>query len=391
MLLIAAMQWILGPWIEYITPETHYLFHMYVSESSYMSFVVPCVLAMHAGISVFSNNIKLHQISKNAANSISNYPSFPYLLIVTGLTIPLISPFLPPQLGFVYYLLANLKYIGAIYLMFSISNYRWLIFSGIMLLTLIISISTSMFHDFILWAVLSFTFLAYEFKLKMVTKIGILILAGFFLITVQAIKPKVRELAWSGAKVDSELALFITLSIEEWKSGSIFNPKSQNDLNVRLNQGWIISKIMDHVPKYEPYANGSTISEAILTTLVPRFINPNKAIAGGKKNFEKYTGHKLQKTTSMGISLAGEGWANYGYMGGIIFMFSWGFFISWFWKFLNVKTNIYPTILIWSPLIFQQVIKAETELLDVLNHLVKSAILVFLIIWFLKKQFRIQV
>lgn len=389
MLLIASMQWILGPWIDYITPETHYLYHMYVSEDVYMSYVVPCIIAMHIGIQVFAKNISLNTIGANANAIIEKHKSIPYILILGGFAMPFIAPYMPTQLAFVFYLLTNIKYIGAIYLMFSNNKNRWFVFTGIMLITLTTSMAAGMFHDFLLWGILSFTFISHEFKLNFISKFTFLVIGAFLIITIQAIKPKVRDFTKNGY-VGNELALFFALSVEEWQSGRITTPTNQNELNVRLNQGWIISRIMLHVPKKEPFANGSTITEAISATLLPRFLSPDKAISGGRKNFMRYSGLELNKGTSMGISLAGEGWANFGYYGGIIFMLGWGLFVGWFWRFINTKTAIYPTLLIWSPLIFQQVIKAETELLDVLNHLVKAAILVFIILWIIKKQWRIS-
>ena len=96
-----------------------------------------------------------------------------------------------------------------------------------------------------------------------------------------------RDIVWKGNYQGSELGLFIALSTQEWQSGTILTPTNQNEMNVRLNQGWIISRIMWHVPEKEPFAEGATIIEALNATLVPRFLNSDKAIAGGRKNFIK--------------------------------------------------------------------------------------------------------
>ena len=162
-------------------------------------------------------------------------------------------------------------------------------------------------------------------------------------------------------------------------------------MTVRLNQGWIISATMAHVPQREPFANGSTIIEGIETSLLPRIIAPNKAKAGGRENFRKYTGLQIGEHTSMGISIAGEAWVNFGYWGGIFFMLAWGLFISWFWNKIHTLSEFYPTILIWSPLLFLQVIKAETEFMVVLNHLIKASALVFGLLWFIKRQWGVRI
>ena len=39
-------------------------------------------------------------------------------------------------------------------------------------------------------------------------------------------------------------------------------------------------------------------------------------MAGGRENFRKFTGLNISDGTSMGISIAGEGYANFGWAGG---------------------------------------------------------------------------
>ena len=66
-------------------------------------------------------------------------------------------------------------------------------------------------------------------------------------------------------------------------------------------------------------------------------------------------------------------------------MVIWGCFLGWVWLFLSKQIENNIVILFFLPLIFSQVVKAETELVVVLNHLVKSLILVFIFLWFTKK------
>jgi hypothetical protein len=158
-----------------------------------------------------------------------------------------------------------------------------------------------------------------------------------------------------------------------------------SEMNVRLNQGWIISAIIENVPSIEPYANGETIIEAISGSLLPRFLVPDKKMAGGQENFERFTGLPLGPTTSMGTSVIGEAYANFGPMGSWIFMFLWGMFLSLGFNKLVSYGNKNPLIYVFLPLIFLQVVKAETELYVVLNHFLKSLILVFGLLWVFKK------
>ncbi len=387
---MAAMQWILGPYIDYHNSVSHYKYHMYVPEEQYMLFIVPVLIAFRLGTLFFKDESDLESIGQRVTDLLNRYPRLPYVLIVVGLGIPYLNAFIPASLRFVFFLLANIKYVGAIYLLFSPSSKRWTVFIFVMSITALASIASGMFHDLLLWAMLTFTFVARELKLSMGAKLTVAILGMFVAITIQSVKQEYRTLISSGYG-GNKVSLFLGMAAEQWSNGRIVNPSSDEDMNARLNQGWIISAVMKNVPDRQPFANGSTIWEGIESSLLPRLLAPNKKKAGGQENFIKYTGLPLGENTSMGISLAGEAYANYGRLGGILFMCLWGIFIGWFWQKLSRWSVFYPTLLIWSPILFLQVIKAETEFVVVLNHLLKSAVLIFGLLWFIRKQWGIRI
>src|SRR5882762_10043027 len=41
LLLVSCLQWIVGPFIDYVTEYYHYKYHMYVPEEAYMDLIVP--------------------------------------------------------------------------------------------------------------------------------------------------------------------------------------------------------------------------------------------------------------------------------------------------------------------------------------------------------------
>jgi hypothetical protein len=388
---LAALQWIVGPFIDYHNEVTHYKYHMYVPEAEYMSYIVPAIIAFRLGTRFFNTDSDLNEIGSRVNDLLTNHPRLPYILIAVGLLAPFFSGFTPAALNFVFFLLANVKYIGVIYLLFSKSSKRWPTFLTIMTITALASIASGMFHDLLLWAMLSFTFVARELNLKLSTKLFFAIVGMFVAITIQSVKHEYRNLAGSGGYSGNKTTLFLSLVAQQWSTGGIVTPASDEDINVRLNQGWIISAVMDHVPESEPFAGGTTITEGITASILPRILAPGKKRAGGRENFERFTGQKLAENTSMGISLAGEGYANYGRVGGIFFMFCWGIFISWFWLKLQSWSRYYPTLLIWSPIIFLQVVKAETEFVVVLNHMIKASVLVMGLLWFVKRTWNIRI
>jgi hypothetical protein len=161
----------------------------------------------------------------------------------------------------------------------------------------------------------------------------------------------------------------------------VFANDNVERLVVRFNQGWIISRIMQQVPAVIPYADGETIIAAVKASILPRALYPDKPIAGGKVNYEKYTGFHLLSNTSMGISLLGEAYINFGVEGAWAFMLVFGLLTSLVIRGLFQLTRKYPTLWLWLPLVLLHFVKAETELLVQLNYLTKSIVLVLFFVW----------
>ena len=378
MLLMAGLQWIIGPIIEYNFPTNHYKYYMYVPEEVYMSYIAPAYLFFTLAIFVTLNKYKSINIP---VNELDGYKGYGLTIFLIGVGFDLISGSLPGTLGFFAFLLGNFKFAGAIILFFSQDKRLRRIFYLALLYLLFRSIQQAMFHDLILWTVFFYMFWAVKYKPSRKQILITLMIGLFSLSTLQTIKSAYRSKVWSGYS-GNKVELFAGLFID----AVFFNSATAENLsgdenNVRLNQGWIISAIMDEVPKRTMFFEGETIVEAVTSTIVPRAFDPDKKKAGGQENFKKFTGLELGKNTSMGISIVGEAYGNFNVFGGIVFMTIWGWFLASYWGFLlkKIKDNI--LLLAFLPIIFLQVVKAETELVVVLNHLVKATIVVFLFFW----------
>ncbi len=389
MLLFASIQWVIGPFIEFRKVSHHYLFKMYVSEEVYMAYLTPTLIALFIGLKLFNYKTPLLQLKENATLLIQNFPKLPYILIGGGFILPFFSFIIPGALDFVVYLVAQAKYIGVILLLFSSNENRWKVFLGMLAFSFLEAAVRGMFHAFLLWGVLIFTFVAYELKFNLTRKIWIVSVGLIVVLTLQSVKSEYRQLVWYQGYSGNKIALFFDLTFKNISSGKVFSNSQSEEMTSRMNQGWIISKIMSQVPNNFNFANGETIKDALVATALPRFLAPNKKIAGGKENFEKYTGLELQGGTSMDISLAGEGYINYGAQGGVVFMLLWGLFIAWFISKCEDIGRYYPTFLLWIPLLFLQVVKAETSLIVVFNYLIKAFILQYAIFWFVKRKYGI--
>ncbi len=389
MLLVGVLQWIYGAHQSFIYEFQHYRYYMYVEREQYMSIVVPGFLAFLIGVMLIKRDINTEEVSRQMANFVLKNPKAPLILIGIGLVSPFIQSFAPPAIGFVFYLLSNLKYIGAALWLFQPhSGKKWLATAGIMLLTFLSSIQAGMFHDLLLWLALLFSFVVLQTNMSVWRRLGFIV-GGFLMVfLIQSVKGEFRERLSEGLMSgQTPTEVFIDLVSNRVENlGNLFTDDEYMAMtNVRLNQGWIISAIIDNVPSMEPYANGETIIEAFSASLLPRFLDPGKKIAGGRENFERFTGLLLGAGTSMGTSIVGEAYANFGPTGTWIFMFFWGLFLGLIFNLLVKYAQKQPLMYVFLPLIFLQVVKGETELYVVLNHFIKSIVLVMILFWGFRK------
>jgi len=383
MMLIASLQWVLGAFIAYRVDYYHFKYFMYVDESTYMDIVVPGMVFFIIGISMINYTNLSISINQKISKIANEFPQLAYYLIFIGLVIPLLGEYLPNTLKFVFYLLSGFKYVGIALLLFKNNdNIKWGMFIFIMALTLLESMRKGLFHELLLWSALLSTFIAMRYQWSFFRKFMLVICGIVFAFLLQSIKNQYRVYLENSENTQNRISVFFDLLSDQLTSiQSTTNESELGFINVRLNQGWIISSIFYYVPQYEPYAEGATITEAIRASIIPRFLDPGKKIAGGEENFERFTGLYIRSDTSMGTSILGEAYGNFGKVGSWIFMLIWGGVLSYGFKKLVKYGEKYPMAFLFIPLIFLQVVKAETELYVVLNHFVKSILLVFLFLW----------
>ena len=380
LLLIAALQWILGPYLSYFNNYTHTKYYMYVDENTYMSYVVPAFL-------LFSFVLLFHlpKLDFNALNRAIKFTPFAKVLFAIGVFADIAYSFAPPSLRFFLFLVSQFKFVGAILFLFLPDRRGQYFFYGTLGYLFLNALARGLFHDLLLWGIFMFMFWALKNKPSFKMRIAIITAGIFFAMGIQIIKSSYREIIYSGY-TGNKLVLFLSILEDKVVNEEITETDDQN-INIRLNQGWIISAIMYNVPFKEPFSDGGTIGEAISASILPRFLDKSKKRAGGQENFEKYTGLQLGEHTSMGMSIIGESYANFNIFGGIVFMGVWGLFLAWYWRGIVYFVHKYPLLLFFIPIIYLQVVKAETELVVVLNHLIKSSMLIALFLLFAYKVF----
>ncbi len=390
-IIIPLLQWIIGPFLSYryVTDDIYYF--MAIEEPEYMSFAVPAIIFFSFGlfIPLSKNRIKLNLTLNRIKKKIKIYRDIDYILLFWGVLFSFLWRILPSQLAFFAFLLSNLQYVGVLFLLISNKKNKTIIFYIIIIFSIINALASAMFHLMLIWFAFLFVIIAFINKFSLLKKTIIFFIFFASLVVIQTVKHEFREIVYSEEN-SSSITTFGTLVSEKFDTeGAFTSEENINNMISRINQGWIIARVMAHVPKYEPYANGETIIEALNASLFPRFLNSDKKISGGRDAFIRFTGRNLEKSTSMNISVIGEAYANFG-KSGIIFMFVFGLFINFSYNIILKIINKKPSLLFFIPLIYLQVIKAETDFVTVLNHLIKASIFVILVYWSFKHFFGIK-
>jgi len=389
MIVIALLQWFIGPILTYLFFQDDQFYSMVVSETEYMSYVFPAAVLFIVGLYLpfWRKRKDEYQLLDQVREKIRKHPNLDLYLIGVGTLGALAEDYVPGFLKFFMFLLGSLRFIGIYFMLLNRRHFKWGIIALMLGWLFLSSLRYGMFHNLLLWLGFMLVIMALIYRFSFGRKILFFVSLFVLVLLIQAVKHEYRNLMQE-QQINSMLgktSLFTNLVGEKlMEPGVLFAERYMNANVNRINQGWIIARIMRYTPRYEPFAGGETIKEG-LKSLVPRVLMPGKIEAGGHTYFSRFTGKRLQADTSMNLSILGEAYANFGKGGGAFFMLMLGLFFNLFLNRVYSLTDRYPSLILWLPLIFLQVVKAETDFATVINHLFKATIVVFFVFWGSKK------
>lgn len=388
---LMALQMLVGPALAYNGFEDYLgLYKMKVDEDYYYGYVFPAVISFIAGLHFFRKSADLTININNIVIQTSRNKRMPVILIIAGFLASFLQGFFPSEIKFFFYLMSALKYIGLFLLLLSNRklNIKWLvvIYGSIV----VSSFSQAMFHDLMIWS--AFLGFIFALKYKPSTMIKIAGIAGFvlFAVFIQTIKSTLRKSLWAE---DQQLSFNLIEKVSETsvnENQGLFSKENLAPNITRINQGHIISSILQRVPNFEAHTHGNLLRLYIEAALLPRFVAPNKIQAGNKELFNKYSGFSLQGNTSMGLSSVGDGYIEFGQFGGWIFMFVYGLMFSYALRRINQIARSYPILPLFAFIIFLYPIRPDCETQTILGHFFKSMFFTWLVLQSFKKTFRLS-
>jgi hypothetical protein len=371
-------------------------YDMTVRKEDYYSFMIPAILALIAGLKIplgmESVNTRTPEFFKNAASSIMEYlkgrEKTGLILMGIGFSFGVFEKILPSSLYYFLFLFSKLTYVGIYYIYFSESKNRNTYLAAGLLLALAQSLFSGIFGDLVYLTILTVLLLLMGKKINFGKSIFITAIGIFFVLILQTIKTEYRKITWGDSSAD-KVSAFIDIATDRVINfDRVFTLEGIFPVIVRFNQGMIVGKVMDYVPRVTSYQDGKTISLSLAASFIPRFVWPDKPEAGGHANMLLFTGFEIQGY-SMNVGPYGEAYGNFGKNGAIVYMFFYGLFFNFVFYQILKYSRKQPTILLWIPYLFINSIQVETDTLLTVNTIIKGLLFIWVFSFLFQKATRL--
>ena len=355
---------------------------MTVDESHYFGFMTYAILALYLGFKFFtSNNKKNEQWVRLAVESDADkYELLGKYLIITGYVFYGLT-FLSNS--FILVSLSYLRFIGSLYILYSRSSKKLFYMIIVWVPFTVMTIKSVIFINLIIWFILLYCFLKLNRKVNKIFLLSLMIV-GFLAISVlQSVKHIYRESAWD-PNARKKLSL-TTLIIDQVKSLDEERIKGIGAMmNVRINQGWVISHGMKNLGDDERYLSQNYLKQELIGIFLPRFIYKDKALVGSHGKFNEFTGWELSEETAMNLGILGDLYLNFGIKYGIMMGFVFGLLLGFLHHRYLIKLRVHPDLIFWSALFYFMVMRAGNEFYIIMNWYVKTMIIVAIFFSYVK-------
>ena len=377
---------IITPYIAYrFYPENDKLaslwgWFMVVPEKVYFNYtfilVGAAIMADYLFSSKYNRFSKLNKIIERLKNN-ENNNQVAVKIFGFSVIIKIISNFIP-HLDFVSYISSLFICPVFILIYFSSFRYRTVFLWFILTYMLYDAISSSLFGEIFNLIIVSMTIILLNKKFTYWVKLALVhgILIGICLI--QIMKPYYRTYIQSNGEKENNLMIFGKMLVTTTSNIKlVLNHDDLFGLYFRMNQGLLLSKVYDFIPRKREFVSGRELPKLVLSVLVPRVIWNDKPEAGGKYNMINYTGYSPGKYTSMNIGPHGEAYANFGMLG-FFYMIVFIGLIKWSLNFVIFLSLKNPYLFVFVPVVFYSSLGNGSDSIMIINAIFKSFVFVYL-------------
>lgn len=381
---LMCVQMLVGPVFAYNGANSYQYFKykMQVSEMEYFSYAIPACIFFIIGLHVFSNLKGEFANKAYVEKFVADNPKIMYWFIGIGFVASFGSGIEGNLTTYFFYIISGFQFVGVFIMMLGSKILKPAPLIFVFGSVLISAFATSMFHDLITWSIFLIAVICIKYKPAVWVKAIFGVVFMLAIVVLQVVKGTYRNIASYGSN-NGGIEAFQNVVENANEDGTLFSNKALANATVRINQGFIVTYVMRNIPAREPYANGEELYRILEAAILPRFLAPNKLRAGDNSMIEKYAGFHINYNTSMSLSALGDGYANFGAIGGCIFMLGLGGLFNAILIGFNNRGKVVPIILVFIPLVFYYPIRPDTALQTSLGHMVKVSVVlyIFSIIW----------
>ena len=363
--------------------------YMRVPEEVYFGYALPAIALFVAALCmavtykgrVLDEGAALGKTLQRIRTVLATHHRYGFFLVLLGMGVTFVLPLLPGGIRYFANLFYFSAFAGILYIYFS-PTFRGKAFVIALFFVFLMAgaLRSGMFTVLAYMGATIFSFFLMGKRYPLWGKVTVFASALALLLVLQNAKTAYRDYVWKKTYAGDRTSLFASLFVENLQKGKSLVDKNDFFLvHLRVNQGFNVSVVMDRMPKMKPHDGGKALSESLLSAIVPRIFWPDKPIAGGKANMLYYAGWRLT-TMSTNIGPLGEAYGAFGVAGGIFFMGLLGLFIRWVYARSFRVSEKLPLVVLWIPVLFYQTTySAETDTLQIMNSLVKTAFFMWLL------------
>jgi len=364
--------------------------YMPVSKSTYFDLALPAVtgfillLCWPIRSTYGDEGEALKNIIDNGRKRLAGNHRIGIGMLIMGVVISFLIQYLPVSLQYVFTLFYFSSFAGLLYIYFAPEfPFKKTIMVLFVLFILSGSLRNGMFTILAYMGMTIFSFMFLNRKVALWKKFIAFSLAVFVLIIIQTVKPEYRGSVLRKNK-ENKGTEFFNLAMKRIENiENLITPNYMWPIYYRTNQGFYVGLVQRYIPRVKPYDDGENLLVIVASSFVPRFLWPDKPMAGGGANMKYYAGYTIKGYT-VNVGPLGEAYGSFGVTGGIFYMMFLGLFIRFAYRSVFKIGSRIPLVIFWLPVLFYQVsYSGENDTLQILNSLVKSAFF----IWILYKAF----
>lgn len=361
---------------------------LYVSPTTYYIYAIPAVTLFYIIVTQFLAKYRTRIYFENILNNISHRYDTTRMVYIFGVICFISNLFLGsiPALNNFFSLGSRLlPVILVLSLILKSDRLKKLVFVFVVGLLFLSTLRTGMFSELVFSMLFYALFWVLVYGIPPWVKLLLPGIGILFLVFLQLFKSDYRDETWSGNYKSSnfDAANQVVQQINDDLSFDFVKLGVTVTLE-RLNMALLCSRVIKYVPDSENYAYGETIVSAI-ASLIPRALWPDKPELDDRELIKKYGKYTPGGNTTMGITQLGESYANFGYVGGIIFFCIYGFIVSGTLYFLVKRSFRGKPLILFVPIIMYHMTKPEVMFSKSFNTAFTGIIFYFILMVLIDK------